>query len=257
MARPRYPKSGGPLPPALPPAERTVGQVVAESLRFYGSRFWRCLALGLPIAVLNVLGIELSGLAELAVILPLGAVLLSLTYAAACMLVFSLRPPVATVVRAVARGLIVFAPFELLVNLYILPGLAWVALVGMVVPVTLLEGRRLRDALARAVALARADFVHALGALATLFIVLFLTQTSLYAGLASVGDQAAAAASFLAGLVVSPILFLGAALLYDDQAARIDSGSRQRRKRDAHLPDADHAHREGRADAQVEPRTPA
>src|SRR5947209_15448254 len=42
-----------PLPPPLPPESRTVGQVVAESIRLYGNRFWWSLALGLPIAVLD------------------------------------------------------------------------------------------------------------------------------------------------------------------------------------------------------------
>ena len=39
------------LPPPLPPAERTVGQLVAETIRAYGANFWRVLPLGVPIAV--------------------------------------------------------------------------------------------------------------------------------------------------------------------------------------------------------------
>src|ERR1035437_6991542 len=41
MARPTYPRASEPLPAALPPAERTVGQLVAESIRFYGDHFRR------------------------------------------------------------------------------------------------------------------------------------------------------------------------------------------------------------------------
>ena len=41
------------LPVALPPAERTVGQVVAETIRFYGANFWRALPLGLPLAIMR------------------------------------------------------------------------------------------------------------------------------------------------------------------------------------------------------------
>ena len=33
----------------LPPADRTVGQLVAETIRLFGGRFWRSLALGLGI----------------------------------------------------------------------------------------------------------------------------------------------------------------------------------------------------------------
>jgi hypothetical protein len=40
MVRPRYSRDGGPLPPPLPPETRTVGQLVAESLRLYGRHFW-------------------------------------------------------------------------------------------------------------------------------------------------------------------------------------------------------------------------
>ena len=32
------------LPAPLPPAERTVGQLVAETIRAYGDNFWRALA---------------------------------------------------------------------------------------------------------------------------------------------------------------------------------------------------------------------
>jgi hypothetical protein len=41
------------LPPPLPPETRTVGQLIAESIRFYQEHFWACLPLGLVIAVLS------------------------------------------------------------------------------------------------------------------------------------------------------------------------------------------------------------
>src|SRR4051795_11542471 len=44
-------------PVALPPAERTVGQLVAESIRFYGDHFWAVLALGIPFVCLDLLSI--------------------------------------------------------------------------------------------------------------------------------------------------------------------------------------------------------
>ena len=39
------------LPAPLPPAERTVGQLIAETIRAYGHHFWRALPLGLPLAL--------------------------------------------------------------------------------------------------------------------------------------------------------------------------------------------------------------
>ena len=67
----------------------------------------------------------------------------------------------------------------------------------------------------------RADFVHALGTLATLAIVVFLTQTVLVFLLRGAGGAALSTALFLANVIVSPLLFVGAALLYLDQAARV------------------------------------
>ena len=47
-----------PLPPPLPPETRTVGQLVAETLRLYGRRFWLVLPLGLPIAVTDSIAVR-------------------------------------------------------------------------------------------------------------------------------------------------------------------------------------------------------
>ena len=42
-----------PLPPPLPPENRTVGQLVAETLKLYGNHFWVALALGAGPAVVG------------------------------------------------------------------------------------------------------------------------------------------------------------------------------------------------------------
>ena len=44
-------------PAALPPAQRTVGQLIAESIRLYGARFWTVLPLGVPFVVVDIVGI--------------------------------------------------------------------------------------------------------------------------------------------------------------------------------------------------------
>jgi hypothetical protein len=109
--------------------------------------------------------------------------------------------------------------------------------------------------LRRGLDLARADYVHALGSLATLLLVVFLTQVLLTALLHGASKQSVHISAFLASLVLQPILFLGAALLYDDQAARveIESGDRKPRRPDADLSHADDADRPGSADAPVAP----
>jgi hypothetical protein len=102
---------------------------------------------------------------------------------------------------------------------------AWLALVGLVVPVVVIEGAPMRAALRRAVELCRADYVHTLGSLATLVIVFALSRVALAFLLREQADNAIRVAIFVADIVVSPLLFLGGALLYFDQAARVRSSS--------------------------------
>ena len=47
--RARAERTERPLPPPLPPAQRTVGQLVGEAIRAYAAQFWRALALGVPV----------------------------------------------------------------------------------------------------------------------------------------------------------------------------------------------------------------
>ena len=49
------------LPPPLPPETRTVGQLVAETIRAYGNSFWRVLPLGLPLAIADQLSVRQTG----------------------------------------------------------------------------------------------------------------------------------------------------------------------------------------------------
>jgi len=208
-------------PVALPPAERTIGQLVAESVRFYGERFWPSLSLGLAPATLAVIGANISR--SLAIVLSptLFGALLSASFVGGSVLVLERRPVRARLLAAWLAGWLVFAPVPFLVLAFVLPGLAWLAGVGLVVPVLVVEDVPLRGALARAWQLARADCLHAFGSLATLAIVVFLTQAVLAFVLRGFGDTAAWVAYFLASVVVSPLLFIGAALLYVDQAARV------------------------------------
>jgi hypothetical protein len=205
----------------LPPETRTVGQLVAEAIRFYGRRFWPSLALGLAPAILVIAGAPLTQRERLILIVTAGTVLVTAAYVAACALVAGERRGSAAV--AFAAGALVFAPVPLLATAFVLPALAWLAFVGFAVPAVLVEGCGFRASFGRAVELARADYVHALGGIATLVIVVFLSQAVLFFLLRGAGESAVAVAAFLANLVISPLLFLGAALLYYDQAARVRS----------------------------------
>jgi len=63
---------------------------------------------------------------------------------------------------------------------------------------------------------------HALGSLFTLAVVVLLSQSVLVFVLRDFGDAADSVGLFLASVVLSPLLFVGTALLYVDQAARVE-----------------------------------
>jgi hypothetical protein len=209
-------------PVALPPAERTIGQLVAESIRFYGEHFWASLGLGVAPAILAVISANVSRRTVLILSPTLFGALLSATYVYASALVLAPQPSRGRLVLAWFAGWLVFAPVPFLVLAFVLPALLWLAAFALLVPVVVVESHPLRGAASRAWQLARADLVHQVGALITLAIVVLLTQAVLAFILRGFGDAAVWAAYFLASVVVSPLLFIGAALLYVDQAARVE-----------------------------------
>lgn len=208
-----------PLPPPLPPETRTVGQLVAETLKLYGGHVRAALALGLSVMVINQITAGRETLVQV-LVLAAGAPLMAASYAGASAIAGGVRPTAPDAARAVLVGSIVFVPAAFLSVLFVLPAIAWLALVGLVVPVIVVERRRTGEALRRAVELARADYVHALGSLATLAILFLVVKLTLALLLKDLGDSGERVALGLADVVVSPVLFLGAALLYLDQAAR-------------------------------------
>lgn len=211
-----------PLPPPLPPETRTVGQVVAESIKLYQANLWRTLALGLSVTVINQVSAG-HRTAFQVLVLAAGAPLMAASFAGAAMIVSRVRPPAADLARAIVVGAVVFVPAAFLTLLYVLPAVAWLALVGLVVPAIVVERLGAAAALRRAVQLARADYLHALGSLATLAILFGLVKLMLALLLRDLGDSGERVALGLADLVVSPLLFLGGALLYLDQVARVRS----------------------------------
>ena len=206
-----------PRPAALPPAERTIGQLVAESIRFYGERFWQVLPLGLVLVALDSASLHRSLLVQTLILWAFAPVFSAAYVRAAC--VVHEKPwswP------AFAAALLVFLPFPVLVRLYLLPGLVWLALFGLSVPAAVAERLGARSALRRGWQLARADLVHAIAGLVTLALVYFVTRYALLVLIHGFGDQSQTAAGIIADLVLSPLVFIGAALLYVDQSARVE-----------------------------------
>ena len=228
MARPRYPKSSGPLPPPLPPLTRTVGQLVAETLKIYGEHWKAALVIGLPPALLSAFAAGFSREQTLTIVPFAGAVATTASFVIASAVVSGVSLRARGTVPAAIVGVLVYFPFPLLVTAFVLPGLAWFALIGLAVPAAVAEGLGVRDALRRGLALGRADYVHALGGLATLVMLVAVTQVAASLLLQGFADNSERAAAFLAGLVLSPVVFFGAALLYVDQAARVGTTREER-----------------------------
>jgi hypothetical protein len=230
------------LPPPLPPEARTVGQLVAETIRAYGNSFWRVLPLGLPLAIADQLSVRQTAPVQMIVFWAT----LPLFVAAnvwACRVVHD-APPTIT---ATGLAVLIWLPIPALRFLYVLPALAWLAFIGLAVPAAMVERLRFRDSLVRGRRLGTADYVHALGSIAALVVVVGIAANTLSALLHTQGDNGQRAAVFLSDLVLSPLLFLGGALLYVDQAAR---AVRSAPDAALHPPvDADAA---GRPDPQVE-----
>lgn len=218
-----------PLPAPLPPETRTVGQLVAESLRLYGRRLWPSLALGVAVLAINQVSAGRSTLTQ-ALVLAAAAPLMAAAYTGASALVADARPSAATAAVAIAVGALVFVPAAFLSLVYVFPAVAWLAFVGLVVPVLVVERLPVVAALRRATQLGRADYVHAFGSLATLVLLFGLVKLTLVLLLRDLGDSGERVALGLADLVLSPLLFLGGALLYVDQAARVGSRPRARRR---------------------------
>jgi hypothetical protein len=233
-----------------------VGQLVAEALRLYGARFWPSLTLGIGPALVLVGAAELDGIDRILVVLGVGPLVLAASYAGAVALV---RPTGRGryVVVALTVGFLAFLPV-CVARLWVFGGiyplaLAWLALVGLSVPAALVERRGYADALRRGVQLARADYVHAFGSLITLAITIVLTGLVLFFALREGSGQALHVAAVLASVVLAPVFVLGAAVLYVDQAARVESGPRARRKPNGDVHSSFQPDGAGRPDAEVEP----
>jgi hypothetical protein len=190
-------------------------------MRLYGRRFWLSLALGAgPLAVVLIVN-ALPGRTGLLFLATGGALVLTLCYVAASSLAAELRPGGPPLLTALVLGVMVFAPVPFLTAFLVFPGLIWLAFFGLAVPIALIERKGVRHSIRRSISLARADFAHALGSLAALVIVGFISAGALAFLLGQFGEQSRTLAATIPLVLVSPLVFLGSALLYYDQDARL------------------------------------
>jgi len=193
-------------------------------MRLYGRRLPVALALGvLPTAVMAALvGLDDVPLrTRYALGATAGVALISIAYVGAAAVASERRVDAGTAFRAFAAGWLVLLPVPFLAGFLLLPALAWFALLGLVVPVVVVERLPLRAALGRAITLARVDYGHALGSMAAVTIVAAVTALMLQYLLIQFGETTGGIAAFIAVFMLSPLLLLAASLLYFDQEARL------------------------------------
>jgi hypothetical protein len=203
--------------------------VVAQAIELYQRNFYRALLLGIPVAVVDQLVTGLS-IPEKSLALVAASPLFSLAYAGACAIRQDEKPPLRVWVSAVALGVLTFLPAALLFPWFAILSVLWLGFAGHAVPVVMAERLAPAAALRRTLVLGRADYVHAAGSFATLAILFAITRYTLGLLLASQADAAVRVAIFLADLVMSPLLFLGAAVVYVDLVARVGLSKEERRR---------------------------
>ena len=217
------------MPPPLPPVSRTVGQVIAEAIKLYQGHFFAALGLGLPVAVVDQV-IASESVVERVALLAAASPVFSLAYATASAIRQGDRPPARTWAIAVLVGVVTFLPAAFFFGWFVIAAILWLGLAGHAVPAVMAERIGVLAALRRTVELGRADYVHAAGSFAALALLFGLTRLALGLLLQNQADTAVRVAIFLADLVTSPMLFLGAAIVYVDLVARVGVSRDQRRK---------------------------
>ena len=137
------------------------------------------------------------------------------------MLVTGTHPDRRRLATGYAVGVVVFLPAPLLAQLLVLPAVAYLAVVGWAVPAAIVEGLGFRASIGRSIRLARTDFVHAAGGLATLVIVFYVTRLMMALLLRTGGEVDRAGRRRSRRCRPLAVLFVGSAFLYVDQAARV------------------------------------
>jgi hypothetical protein len=209
-----------------------LSELLAEAVRLYGHRFAAAIGLGLPTGA--------AFLAILATPLALDIVIIAIaftgSYAAAARLTAGdafweawaqagLRLPVLAVL-----ALVVAVPFAVAVTqLFLLvPAVAWLGVMGFSIPVAMLEQdpgatswfQRVGFALSRSLALARVEFLHAIGIAAALFLVEAVLGIVLASALVGFADNGREIAVSIAQVILAPLFFIGLSVLYFEQKVR-------------------------------------
>jgi hypothetical protein len=215
-----------------------LGELLAHTVELYGQRIWALVGSGCLLAA----SIVAARVAPIGVDLLLVGLGLTGCYGAAARLAagdsfgeawsqVAVRLPVLLVL-----GLVVAIPLALALSdiVLIIVVIAWVAFAGFSIPVAMLERPergawydQIGHALLRSVALARAEYLHALGVAAALALVWLLVGRLLAVALVGFAENGGFVAFLVVQALLGPFFFLGLSVLYFEQKARALSSPRE------------------------------
>ena len=153
----------------------------------------------------------------------------SLAYAAASAIRQGSRPPLATWLVAVVVGTITFLPAAFLFGWFAIAAILWLGLAGHAVPAIMAE--RLAPRRAQADGATRARRLHPRrGLVRDARAPLRADEARDGLLLRSQADATVRVSVFLADVVISPLLYLGAAIVYVDLVARVGLSRDDRRR---------------------------
>jgi hypothetical protein len=209
-----------------------LGELLAATVSIYGERIRAAFGLGLVYAGALLLG----GIIHVAVSYVVAAIMFTMASGVAVRLVAGdtfreawaqvlVRFPVILLLAAVVG--LPFALAGYLSLLFILVAF-WLGLTVFAVPAAMVEQTRasggpfqiLTYALERTLALAKVDYLHAVGVVAALLIVNVLFGILLAGLLIGFADNTTRIAIALVQVVLAPFFFLGLSVLYFEQRAR-------------------------------------
>ncbi len=208
-----------------------VGELLATAVRIFNGRAWAFLGLGLVQAVALVA----AAVAPVAAGLAILAAAFAASFAATVRLVAG--DPLGEALRrtAVAAPVLAVLAFVVAVPFYLgsawmlllVFSVGWIGLTAFAIPAAMVEEPKepgwlggVTHALRRTLALARIEYLHAVGVAATLVIVYIVVGILLAVVLVDFADNGRIAAQAIAQIVLAPFFFIGLSVLYFEQGAR-------------------------------------
>jgi len=212
-----------------------LGDLFAETVRLYGDRIWSVVGIGVFLAG-SLLAAHVIG--HVVAFVVIVALAFTAAYAVSSRLVVGdasaeawaqvgVRLPVLLVLTVIVSVPFVLGRVDPVLLVF---GVAWLAFVGLSIPVAMLERNPIQGAwyggiafaINRATVLARGEYLHVLGVMAAFVLVYLLLGPFLAVLLTGFADNGGLAATLIANGVLGPFFFLGLSLLYLEQKARIE-----------------------------------